>query len=164
MLINYRGYGFSEGEPSEKVFFSDALSLIQRAKATFNPKKTIIFGRSIGTGTATYVASRVENSGVLLITPFDSMTNLAGAHYPVFPTFLLLKHKFDSIKYAPKIKSPLLVIYGANDRVIPNERTENLLNFFDSKLKVVKIDNADHNGIASYLRYWNEISTFIDNI
>lgn len=164
LLINYRGYGYSEGEPSEKAFFSDALAIVQKGKTTLEPEKIILFGRSIGTGTATFVTSQVENDGLLLITPFDSMANVAGEYYPFLPISLLLKHKFNSIQFAPKIKSPTLIIYGSKDRVIPNERTENLFNFFKTKLKIVRIDNADHNDITAYSKYWNEVSKFVENL
>ncbi|MDH3974946.1 MAG: hypothetical protein OEV42_11765 [Deltaproteobacteria bacterium] len=164
LLINYRGYGYSEGTPGEEALFSDALKILQIAKTNYKPKKTIIFGRSVGTGIASFVASKVECSGVILITPFDSMSNLAGEHYPLYPTSLLLRHKFDSTRYAPKITSPVLVVYGSKDRIIPNERTENLLNFFKVKYKKVRIDGADHNDIAGYSKYWHEVSKFVDNL
>jgi len=164
LLINYRGYGYSEGKPGEEAFFSDALKILQSAQKTYKPKKTIIFGRSIGTGVATYIASKVLNNGIILITPFDSMANVAGEHYPLFPVSLLLKHKFNSKNYVPEITSPVLIIYGSGDRVIPNERTENLLNYFKTKYRIVKLDNADHNDITAYSKYWNEVRAFIDLI
>lgn len=164
LLINYRGFGYSEGTPGEKPLFRDALEIFKIAKKNYNPKKLIIYGRSVGTGIATYVASEVSNNGVILITPFDSLVNLAREHYPLYPAPIILKHKFDSTQYAPKIKSPVLIIYGSGDRIVPNDRTENLFRFIKTKLRYVKIEGADHNDIAGYSRYWDEVVKFVDGV
>jgi len=164
LLINYRGYGYSEGRPGEKVLFSDALAILKAARANYKPKRIVIFGRSVGTGIATYVASQVPNNGVILITPFDSMTKLAAGHYPLYPVSLILKHRFDSTKYAPAITSSVLVIYGSKDHIVPNIRTEKLLQFINSKFRRVKIEGADHNNIAGYRKYREEIVKFIDGV
>lgn len=164
LLINYRGYGYSEGKPGEKELFIDALSILKIAKINYKPKKLIIYGRSVGTGIATYVASKVLNNGVILITPFDSMVNVAREHYPFYPTSLILKHTFDSTKYAPKITSPVLIIYGSKDRIVPNERTENLFKYMKTKLRYFRIEGADHNDISGYQKYWEEVIKFIDGV
>ena len=101
-LVNYRGYGQSEGKPSEQTLFADAEIAFDAlaARADVDRSRIVLVGRSLGSGVATYVASRRQVAGVVLISPYDSVTALAQRHYPFLPVRLLLKHPFDSLPRA----------------------------------------------------------------
>ena len=75
---------------------------------------------------AVYVAAHREVQGIILVTPFDSLLNVARHHYPVFPVKFLLKHPFDSAALAPQITTPALVIMGDQDNIIPNKFSSRL--------------------------------------
>ncbi|CAN5400632.1 alpha/beta hydrolase [soil metagenome] len=127
-LLQYRGYGASDGKPSQDVLFADALELFD--KVSMDHGSVTLIGRSLGSGVATYVASRRPVARLVLVTPYDSIQTIAAKRYPWLPVSLLLKDKFESFKYAPEVKAPTLVIAAEGDATIPLSSTERLLGFF----------------------------------
>jgi len=97
-LVNYRGYGASEGSPSERALFADALLVLDalRERPDVDPARVALVGRSLGSGVATYVAANRPVAGVALVSPYDSVTALARRQFPWLPIELLLRHPFDS--------------------------------------------------------------------
>lgn len=162
LLVNYRGYGLSNGKTSEKNLFSDAVAIYDDIFPTYHPEKIVLLGRSLGTGVATYLASKRKTDGVILVTPYDSMLNMAKEKFPFLPTSIILRHKFDSLRYVKKIECPILVLYSGNDSVVPNRRTENLIKNIDGHKIIVLIKEADHNNISIYPEYWENLVKFIN--
>ncbi len=146
VAFNYRGYMKSSGVPSEKALFSDALDIYDRFSKN---RKVIVIGRSLGTGVAVYLASQREVKGVVLITPYDSISSLAKEKYPFLPIDLLLKHKFESIKYVQKITTPISVIEVKNDSTVPNKHTLRLIKKIKNLALHVELKNATHADILS---------------
>ena len=128
LFMNYRGYGGSDGRPSERALCEDALFVLDTVLKTegIDPGLVLLMGRSLGSGVAVYVASRRKVGGVILVTPFDSLTNVARAHYPFFPVRMMLKHRFDSASLAADINIPALFLTAANDQVVPVRFANNL--------------------------------------
>jgi len=159
-LMDYRGYGGSTGEPTEEGLYSDALKLYD----TIKPKhdRISIGGRSLGSGIATYVAAHREVSKLALITPFDSIVNVAHGRYPIYPVSLLLHDKYDSKSRAKEIKAKTFIVLAQQDSVILRERTQQLINAFDpAQLEVTVIKNRGHNDISSDARYYKIMQDFI---
>jgi len=154
--FNYRGYGSSEGKPSEDALFSDAL-LIYDALAEredVDPENIFVMGRSLGTGVAVHVASKREVRGVILTSAYDSVKNIAQANYPLVPIPLLLKHKFDSIAKTPLVTEPSLFLIASEDRTIPPSHTEKLMEKWGGKKEKVVIEGANHDTIVEYEKHW----------
>jgi esterase/lipase len=159
-LMDYRGYGGSSGEASEEGLYSDALKLYD----TIKPKhsRIAIGGRSLGSGIATYVASHREVSKLALITPFDSIINVAQEMYPIFPISFLLHDTYDSLSRIKEVKAKTLIIIAQNDNVITRERTQQLIDAFDTdKLQVMTIQNRGHIDISSDATYYKMMQDFI---
>jgi len=161
LFVAYRGYGPSSGKPGEKEFFSDALAVLDDIRKRAVPKEIYLIGRSLGSGVACHVAARRPVNGIVLITPYDSIENVARSNYPLLPVGWLLKHRFDSLLALPLIHCPVLVIYGGRDRVIVPERTENLLRHIEGEKEVVCIAEADHGTIDMYPEYWRAKLRFL---
>jgi len=162
LLVNYRGYGSSDGKPGEKELFADALAIIDDITNTHSPQKIFLMGRSLGSGVATYVASKRAIDGIILISPFDSLESLARRQFPFLPTSLLLKHRFRSIDYVDNITCPGLVIYGGKDGIVPPHSTRRLLNHFNQKkIKTVYIEEGGHNNIETFADYSSAIQNFV---
>lgn len=157
-LVNYRGYGGSTGSPSEDGLFRDALAVYDSVRESHT--NISVIGRSLGTGVAVYLASVRPVDRLVLVTPYDSIENVAKTHYPVFPISLLLQDKFDSASRAHNISSRTLIILADNDQVIPRSNSESLIKRFPDENIVVKvIQGTDHNTIAlssEYLRLLGE--------
>ena len=159
-LMDYRGYGSSSGEATEKGLYSDALKLYDTIKPKHN--RITIGGRSLGTAIATYVAANREVSKLALITPFDSIVNVAQGRYPLYPANILLHDKYDSAGRANQIKAEIFIVIAQEDMVIPKERTEKLIEAFNPKQLVIDtIQNRGHMDISSDDRYYKIMQDFI---
>jgi uncharacterized protein len=163
LLINYRGYGKSSGTPSEEALFEDALLIYDQVKDE-GYDKIILVGRSLGSGVAVYVAGKREVDGIILITPYDSILNVAKERYFMFPVSLLLKHPFNSLEYAENIKCPTLMLIAENDEVISHERTDNLINHWKSPIQKIIVAGSDHNSITDFPPCWEESEKFMKDI
>jgi len=163
LFVNYRGFGNSTGKPSEKALFEDALFLFDEMveKEGIDPLNIILMGRSLGSAMAIYVASQRQAGGVILVTGFDSMTNVGKHYYPFIPIKLLLKHKFDSATRASEIDLPSLHIIAEYDEVIPNTNSIDLFLSWSGPAEKVIIKKAGHNDINQYDDYWTAINSFL---
>jgi uncharacterized protein len=162
LFVAYRGYGPSDGTPGETELFADALAVIDDMVNRYSPKEIFLIGRSLGSGVVCYAAAQKEVQGAIVITPYDSIVNIARTSFPWLPVSLLLKHRFNSIQYLAKIYCPLLVIYGGQDRVVPPPRTKNLIEHIVGKKEIVFIDRADHGTIDMFPEYWAALLRFIN--
>ncbi len=161
LFVPYRGYSINSGQPGETTFFADALAIIDDVRQQFSPGKIFLMGRSLGTGVACYAAAKREVNGVILVTPFASISALAKIRYPWLPISLLLKHKFLSDKYVRQVTAPFLVLYGDEDTVVPPLQTKKLLNCIKSETKEIYIKGANHGTIDMHPEYWPAILEFL---
>jgi len=152
-LVKYRGYGSSTGRPTEEGLYSDALYIYDSIKEKY--QNISIISRSLGTGVATYLASKRKIDKLALITPFDSVENVAQKKFPIYPMSLLLKHKYKSIERVDKIKAQTLILMAENDQVVNNEHTENLASKFPvSQLNMQVIKGEGHVSISNNRLYY----------
>jgi len=159
LLVDYRGYGASGGAPSEDAFVADAL--VWYDYAAKNAKRVYAFGRSLGSGVAVRMAAERRLEGVILVTPYDSMTAVARHHYPLLPVGLLLRHRFDSLELAPKVTTPLLCIGAAHDEVVPIDHARRLYDAWAGPKRWLELA-ATHNTTDSQPELWTSIEAFID--
>ncbi len=148
-LIDYRGYGNSQGTPTEQGLFSDAIAVYDQIQ-TLHPSISLM-GRSLGSGVAVYLASKRDIEQLFLLTPYDSIAELAQTHYPYLPARYLVKDRFDSITYAKNIKVPVLIIAAELDRVVPYKHAEKLRDQFTrARVSYHLIASARHNDVTSF--------------
>lgn len=159
-LLPYRSYSGNPGEVTEANLYGDALRLHDQIKKKHSSVSAM--GRSLGSGVATYLASKRKIDKLVLVTPYDSIVNVAQAHYPAFPVKLLIKDRYESWRRASDIDSDVLVLIAGMDSIIPRANTENLLRHFKQKPKVIVFENADHNTPADSTEYDRAVSGFID--
>jgi uncharacterized protein len=151
-LLHYRGYGGSTGSPTEKANHNDAAALFRTVYAQ-HPQVAVI-GRSLGSGVAVRIASENPVSRLVLVTPYDSIEAIAAAQYPYLPVKWLLLDRYESWKYAPRIRIPTTVIAAQNDEVIPRASTEKLFTRFPAGVaSMTLIEGADHNDIGTKPEY-----------
>jgi pimeloyl-ACP methyl ester carboxylesterase len=155
-LINYRGYGDSEGRPSEQALFADALTVYDTLtkREDVDGSRVVVIGRSLGSGIAVYLASHRALDALVLISPYDSIRSIAHARYPYIPVDLLLKHPFDSLSRASDIRTPLVALVAGRDRTVAPERSARLVAAWGGAAEIVHFPEADHQSIASDRRYW----------
>jgi pimeloyl-ACP methyl ester carboxylesterase len=163
LLVNYRGYGSSEGSPSERAMFNDALEAYDKIvqRPDIDARRVIVMGRSLGTGVATYVASQRPIAGAVLISPYDSMVAVAHSVYPFLPVSLLLRHRFESDRRAPSIQTPLLALAAAQDTVISPDRSRRLVEKWGGATRFELLDGVDHNTITMHPHFWPLVMAFL---
>jgi len=159
-LVNYRGYGGSSGEPTEKGLYSDALIIFDKIRSKHS--NISVLGRSLGSGVATYLASKREFEKLVLITPYDSAQSMVQERFPVYPMAILLKDKYDSVARVKSIEAKTLVLIAEKDSVITMKHSQNLIDTFPaSKVDVKIIEGAGHNSILRDDRYYHVLQTFL---
>jgi uncharacterized protein len=160
LLVDYRGYGASDGSPSEAALAADALFWFDK----FSPqsKKIYVLGRSLGGGVAVRLAAERRVDAVILVAPFDSLVEVGKRHYPFLPVSLLLKHRFDSLSLAPKITAPLLCLVATRDSIIPPDHAKLLFDAWAGPKRWVALEEAGHNTVDAHPNYWRSINAFLN--
>jgi pimeloyl-ACP methyl ester carboxylesterase len=161
LLVSYRGYGASEGSPSEASISADALRWHDFVVEKEKPRRVVAFGRSLGSGAAVYLASQRKLSAVILVTPFDSLVEVAKHHYPMLPVSLMLRHRFDSAQRAPTISAPLLCLAATRDEVIPSSHARKLYDAWAGPKRWVALEEAGHNSTDSHPLFWQNVTDFL---
>jgi len=146
LFLNYRGYGESEGKPSEAGLFADGLAQFDwlAAQPGVDPDGIVLVGRSLGTGVASYVAANRPAARVVLITPYDSLLAVARRRFWFTPLSLLLRHKFRSVEYAKTNTQPCLALLAEHDDVVPEEHTLRLMAAWAGAKELVRIPSTNH--------------------
>lgn len=158
-LLPYRSYGGNPGEVTEENLYRDALKLYDQIKSRH--QEVIAMGRSLGSGVATYLASKRKIDKLILVTPYDSIVNVAQSHYPAFPVGLLIEDRFESWRRAPDIDSDVLILVAGRDEIIPRSNTDNLVQNFKQKPRVIVYENTGHNTVSDSDDYEQAVAGFI---
>ena len=120
LIIAWRGFNGNEGKPTEKGLYEDAESAVSWLKSKgIKESNIIIYGESLGTGVATEIAQNKNFAGIILESPFTSMIDAGKDKYPYLPVRLLLKDKYESDKKIKNINSPMLIMHGKVDKIVP---------------------------------------------
>lgn len=164
LVFNYRGYGASEGSPSQTGLVADALAQYDYASELPNidAQRIFVFGRSLGSGVAVQLAAQRPVRGVILVSPYDSLAAVAKRYYWYLPVDWMLKHRFDSIALAPHMKQPLLCFIAERDDVIPPEHAERLFVAWAGPKRRVLLGGAAHNTTDSAIGFWQAVRDFLN--
>jgi fermentation-respiration switch protein FrsA (DUF1100 family) len=146
-LFDYRGYGRSQGKPSEEGLYQDAIGAydyLTRVRQ-IRPERIVIFGRSLGAAVAADLASMKPAAGLILESPFPSIASVARHHYGGMPVHWLLGAEFKLIDRLPQLSLPKLVIHGDQDDIIPIEFGRQVFEAAKPPKQWYAIAGADHN-------------------
>ena len=161
-LLAYRGYGASEGTPTQALLEQDAVALFDEVKRLHPQQPVTVIGRSLGTGVASAVAGLRQPDQLVLVTPFDSMLNTVRGMYDWLPVKLLLRDPFDSAARLQSYQGPILVLRAGRDQVVAPARTDALLAQLKSKaVQVQEFAQANHSTIFRESGFWASIAQFV---
>ena len=153
LIIAWRGFSGNNGNPSEQGLYEDGKSAIDwLIKKGVSEKNLILYGESLGTGVATHLAQNKNFAGVILETPFTSMVDAAKKFYPYIPVKLLLKDKFENYKKIKNINSPILIMHGEVDQLVP----------FSMGKKIYEIANEPK--YSYFTKYDNHMMEYDENL
>ena len=152
LLLSWRGYSGNKGKPTEKNLYIDGQAAIDWVikNVNFHKKNIILYGESLGCGVAIELGLKSKFKSIILEAPFTSIVDLAQKKYPIYPVKYLTLDKFDNLCKIGKILSPLLIIHGKKDEVVPYDHSLKLFNKAPSPKKHVCIDEAMHNNLYDY--------------
>ena len=158
VMLHYRGYGGSAGRPTEADIALDAQGLFDEVHARH--PDVIVIGRSLGSGVAARLASVRPASRLVLVTPYDSIVGIAQRQFPIFPVSWLLIDKYETWRYVPRIKAPVLILRAEHDELIPAASTEALRARFPAGQVTTVVVPADHNSILDEPQYVSALAAF----
>ncbi|WP_255037406.1 alpha/beta hydrolase [Lacihabitans soyangensis] len=159
-FYDYQGFGKSSGRFSEHVILKDAVFLFDKLKATYAGKKIIIYGRSLGTGVATYVAKNRNSDALILETPYYNMADVGKSWLPFVPFQKFVKYKFPSNEWIKAVDSPITIFHGTSDLVVPYSSGLRLSKTSDCKL--ITIEGGGHKNLATFPKYHTELKKILE--
>ena len=164
LIIAWRGYSGNPGKPNETGLYKDALGGIEWLnKKGISNDQIILYGESLGTAITTEVAQNENFAGIILEAPFTSMVDMGQKIYPIFPVKFLLKDKYESKNKIKNIKSPILVLHGRKDKIVPFYMGEKIFEMANSP-KFKYFTDLDDHMMNFDEKLVNEIDLFIRNL
>lgn len=148
-MIDYPGFGKSTGKLTEKLADDEALLMYDLAAKEISTDNITIYGKSIGTGVAAFVASEKNCRQLILETPYYSIPSLAKNYFPIYPINWMIKYSFPIHDYIKNIRSPITIFHGTSDEVIPYKHSI-WLKEENEKIEFITIQNGKHNDLSSY--------------
>lgn len=119
LAIDYRGYGKSEGDVGEQAIYEDTETAYEWLQKKYNPADIIIYGRSLGTGAAAYLATKVKAKMLVLETPYNSIGGCTKANLPFLWFPFSGKYRFPNDEYLPQVSCPIYIFQGTKDKIVP---------------------------------------------
>ena len=167
LIFDYRGYGNSQGEPSEEGTYLDAEAAWRwlTEKKKIPPKQIIIFGRSLGGSIAANLAADVKPAGLVLESSFTSFIDMGKKFYPYMPVKLFAKFRYSTIDYVQKVRCPVMLIHSRNDEIVPFEFGLRLYEAANEPKEFVEIFGSHNDGFLfsgeTYKEGWSEWLVFL---
>jgi uncharacterized protein len=163
LLVNYRGFGLSEGVPTERSVIEDAKAVYDWAAARpdVDGSNIVVLGHSLGTYVAVTVAAARQARAAILAAPFDSFLALAEKRYPHLPLGWLVDGRFDSAALAPAVSAPALFVLAELDDVTPVEHGRALAAAWGGRAQTVLLRGATHTGIEGRDEFWRSVGDYL---
>ncbi|SFM89523.1 alpha/beta hydrolase [Variovorax sp. OV329] len=158
--VNYRGVADSEGHPSEIASVQDANRLVHHLRHAFPQARLHVVGRSLGTGVAIQLAARQDFASLQLVTPYDSLLEVAKRRFPLVPLSLLLRHRFHSLSHCKDVAAKTQVLLSETDDVVPHDRSARLIEAWPTPVSVETIPGTNHHDIMHAEETWLRLVDF----
>ena len=147
LLFDYRGFGGNPGTPGHSGLVADAVAARQHLKgrADVDPARVVYFGESLGAAVAAELAALHPPAALILRSPFTTMAEVGGHHYPFLPVRWILRDRFSTIDFVKQVHAPTLVIAGDRDSVVPVGQSRRVFDAAAGPKELVVVPGADHN-------------------
>lgn len=159
IVMDYRTYGKSTGKLSEGALHLDAQLFYEHALKRYEENKIVLYGRSLGTGVASRLASKNNPGQLLLESPYYSLESVAKTRFPFLPVKWLLKYRLPSYEFVQAVKCPITIFHGTEDSVVPYTSGSELFDAIpNSEKKMYTIKGGEHNNLVEFQAYQRGIS------
>jgi pimeloyl-ACP methyl ester carboxylesterase len=153
VLVDYRGFGKSTGKKSEKEMLNDMQYVYQSLAQRYHEHHIIVYGRSIGSGFATKVASENKPRYLILDAPYYSFRKLVERFLPILPVRLVLRYQLRTDKWIRHVNCHTYIIHGTRDWLIPIRHSEELQKLNPHKITLIRIQGGGHNNLTKFDAY-----------
>ena len=167
LMFEYRGYGQSQGRPTERGLYDDALAAYDLLRSRgIPPERIVLYGQSLGAAVCSELALQRPAAGLILETPFTSIADMARRYYGPLPVYLLLEARYDVLSRVPRLRLPLLVIHGDEDSIVPIAMGRRVFEAAPEPKTWLLVPGADHNNLAFVggARYQQALLDFIRRV
>ncbi len=160
-MIDYPGYGKSTGPFTEQRLYEWSLLFYKLARARFKPDSIILYGKSLGSGIATQLASIRDCKYLLLETPYYSFPSVAGVYLPIYPVERIIRFKIPTWQYMQEVTAPVTIFHGTDDGVIRYSNAQRLIPFLKPVDQFVTIEDGSHNNLSEYPVYQQKLDSLL---
>jgi alpha-beta hydrolase superfamily lysophospholipase len=161
-MMDYPGFGKSTGDLTEQTMYDDAMEVYKLATASFPASHIVIYGRSIGTGVASKLASIRDCRRLILESPYYSIDALARHYFPIYPVMPMTKFSFPNYQYLQTVEAPVAIFHGTKDRLIPFGQSERLVTKA-GKGELIGIPGGGHNNLNSFPLFHQKLDSLLAN-
>ncbi len=163
IAMDYRTYGKSTGKLSERALYEDGQLFYDYTRQEYPEQSIILFGRSLGTGIATYLAAANKPGQLILETPFYSLMEVGVRRFPFLPVRWLLRYPMKSYEHVRQLSCPVAVFHGTADRIIPIESGKKLFEVIPTEKEFFQVEGGRHNNLMGFETYQRGIRTILSN-
>jgi alpha-beta hydrolase superfamily lysophospholipase len=160
-MVDFPGYGKSTGPLAEKIFYSYAEQLYKIASREVSSDSIILYGKSLGSGIAVYIAAKFPAQQLILETPYYSFTSMAATYFPIYPIERMLRFKIPTFQFIKDVSIPITIFHGTADRTILLSNAQKLKPLLKSSDRFIIIPDGKHNGLPSFPAYRNVIDSLL---
>lgn len=162
VVMDYRTYGKSKGRLSEQALYEDGQMFYDYALESFSEDQLVVYGRSLGTGIASWLGSRNRPAQIILETPYYSFLDIGRRRFPYLPVKWLLKYQFNSYEFVKDISCHITIFHGTSDRVVPLDSGQMLYESIPGSNKhMVVVEGGEHNNLVQFEAYRHGIAMLL---
>jgi uncharacterized protein len=161
-IPDYPTYGKTTGELTEENMYRQAKEVYKLAHSKFSSDSIFVYGKSLGTGVASYIAAKEKCAALILETPFYSIPSLFSTYAPIYPTSRMSHFKFPVGEYLEEVTEPVLIFSGTSDKVIPYRNAAKLKKALKPADEFITIKNGAHNNVTSFPIFQEKMDSVFD--
>lgn len=160
-MEDYPGFGKTVGERNEKILYQQAVQVYKLAATKYKKDSLIIYGKSFGTGIASYLASVYDCKQLILETPYYSIPALFDCYSYIYPTARMANYKIPTYKYLEEVKVPIVIFHGTRDGVIPHRCASKLKAVLKPSDQFISVEEGSHNDLNKYPLYQQKLDSLL---
>ncbi|MDQ6904213.1 MAG: lysophospholipase [Bacteroidota bacterium] len=160
-IVDYPGYGKTTGKFTEQKVYMQAMEIYKLAKVKFDSNDIIVYGKSLGSGIASWLVSKKSCKRLILETPYFSIPDLFASYAPIYPVDAMTHFKFPTGEYLTNVKAPITIFHGSDDHVIPMSCAAKLKKVLKPGDEFVTIDKGSHNDLNEFPLFHEKLDSVL---
>ncbi|MEO6812288.1 MAG: alpha/beta fold hydrolase [Ginsengibacter sp.] len=160
-MPDYPGFGKTTGKLTEKMMYKEATAVYKLADSKFAPDSIIVYGKSLGSGVASYIAAKQKCKRLILETPYYSIPSLFSSYAPIYPTNRMSHFKFPVGDYLKEVDIPITIFHGTSDKVIFYSNAAKLKKVLKPGDEFINIIDGGHNNLNDFALFHEKLDSIL---